>query len=122
MKKIVLFIIAVMFLANTVAVSAWAKPCMNNTAMETSQSMEKATNDNMPCHGEEESKEANQNPDKHCEGICLCLHASISQTPIVDSGVEYNLPIASKSTVGFSNDVMVSRTPIPPRRPPKLNA
>jgi hypothetical protein len=41
MKKLALFIFAFMFLANTLVVSAWAKPCMMDSPTQMSQDMDR---------------------------------------------------------------------------------
>jgi hypothetical protein len=110
MKRFILMFVAIMFFANTYAVSAWAKPCVNNAAPSISQGMS-----NMPCHdgGEQE------NTAKHCDGLCLCAHAAISQTPILSDNLDLYVPISSTERLGAHNEPLTSMAATPPRRPPK---
>ena len=115
MKKLGLFILAVMFLTNTVVVSAWAKPCLMNNPVEMSQNMDAPVPGDMPCHDNQ-----NEQKNTYCEGFCLCVHASISQIPIMNSSESLNVPIAFSNRIAADNETMASRTSSPPRRPPKL--
>lgn len=117
MKKLALFIFAVMFLANTVVVSAWAKPCLMNSPAEMSQDMDTSMSSDMPCHDNQ-----NEQKTKHCDGICLCAHASISQTPIINQSESLNAPVSSSDYLTGNNETVNSRATAPPRRPPKFNS
>ena len=89
MKRFSIVLLMTMFLANTTIVSAWAKPCMMNDTISNGEMTEISSNSDMgdipPCH--EENKLEIQNPQQsdtnHCEGVCLCLHVSITQTPVL---------------------------------------
>ena len=118
MKKLAVFTLMVMFLANTVVVSAWAKPCMNSGSVEMTQEMSANMDSDMPCHDEKPQNEK-KNQNKHCDGICLCLHASLSQTPITNDFDALALPDISKQQIAISQDALASRTTLPLRRPPK---
>ncbi len=118
MERFTLMFIAIMFLANTFAVSAWAKPCINmdiNMASSTQQVMDMS---NIPCHEDKEEK----SPTKHCDGVCLCLHASIHQTPILNDNSAINAPIINAARLFNKTDNPASMATAPPRRPPKTNS
>lgn len=89
------FLIAV-FLANTVIVSAWAKPCLNGGAMDApvqSQSMMDHDNmdmSNMPCEDMQQNQD--QNNTQHCDGVCLCLHVSTHQSPTLNNPLSLSMP------------------------------
>ena len=85
MKKLSIVLLIAMFLANTVVVSAWAKPCMMNDMEMTEMSQNSDMGNMPPCHEENKSEKLDpQNSDtNHCEGICLCLHVSLTQTPVL---------------------------------------
>ena len=68
----------------------------------------------MPCHGTQDEQQ-----NTHCGGICLCLHVSVSQTPILDDKA-LTMPVSSSRSLVIENEVMASRATTPPRRPPKL--
>lgn len=85
MKRFSIVFLMVMFLANTVVVSAWAKPCMMNETEMTEMSSNSDMGDMPPCH--EENKSEKQDPNNHCDGVCLCLHVSITQTPVLSDFV-----------------------------------
>lgn len=110
MRRFAVLFLAIAFLANTITVAAWAKPCM--TSGDVSMT---TTSSEMPCHEKKEQKP----PNKHCEGICLCFHVSISQTPILGSDIAYIKQgrIAEKFVISNENKASLAVTP--PRRPPK---
>ena len=112
MNRFILMFVAVMFLANTFTVSAWAKPCINMDMASSSQTM--AMGD-MPCHEDSEQK----SPAKHCDGLCLCLHVAMSQIPIVTYNINLKVPAVSADRVISENDQITTQATAPPRRPPK---
>ena len=125
MKHFVLIFTALMFLANTVTVAAWAKPCASNMGAVSVQPMgDVAAGDDMPCH---DQAEKNTGPDrkhndtaKHCDGLCLCVHASIHQTPVMLDDSLWNFPLVVPEKITVSNETVLSWASYPPRRPPKL--
>ena len=117
MKKLFVFILMVTFLANTIVVSAWAKPCMKSSSMAMAQDMRANMDADMPCHDEEQ-----QSQTQHCDGLCLCLHVVMAQTVILND-VDVLEPLdISEVQFTISQDALVSRQTAPPRRPPKFNA
>jgi len=102
-----------MFLANTFAVSAWAKPCVNMDMSSPSQQM--VDSSDMPCHEGNEQK----TPTKHCDGVCLCLHVSINQIPILNDSSDLDVPIIQTDKLINKSDRVASMATAPPRRPPK---
>ena len=116
MKKSALFIFMVAFFANTMVVTAWAKPCVQAANMEQSHSTQMSMSDDMPCHGEQKQKDNNQ----HCDGLCLCMHVSINQTPILNEDAALDFPVASSNSLLTNSETIASRTISPPRRPPKF--
>lgn len=118
MKNLAVFIFMVMFLANTIVVSAWAKPCMMGSDIQMSQDMDTSMDADMPCHDKEQKNQ--NNPNKHCDGVCLCMHVSINQTPIINDIDALAFPAASKQNIVISQDNLKSRSTLPARRPPKF--
>lgn len=118
MKRIILMFIAVMFLANTMTVSAWSKPCMNMNAPSSSAKVVQM--EDMPCH-EDMKKEQNeqQSPTKHCDGLCLCFHVSINQTPVLNDTTSLDTPLNKSERLTTKNERVASMATAPPRRPPK---
>lgn len=80
MKNIVLYVVSLVFIANTLIASAGMMPCMQPLANNVIQSDMLAESD-MPCH--EEQKNDNK---EHCKDACFCLIYSASQTPYFESG------------------------------------
>lgn len=114
------FLIAV-FLANTVIVSAWAKPCLNGGSMNTpAQSM---TNHgdmdmaNMPC--EDMQQNQSQNDTQHCDGICLCLHVSIHQSPTLNNPSPFSTPALVSLKHNFIDDQFAGISTSIFKRPPR---
>lgn len=126
MKHFILMFVAVMFLANTVALSAWAKPCINIGMSSSSQHM--ANMDEMPCHentNEDINKDTNnqQKPaTQHCDGLCLCFHVSINQTPVLSDMVNIDMPHTQKDRLLDQVKRFASMATAPPSPPPKRNA
>lgn len=122
MKQVILIFTAIMFLTNTFAVSAWAGPCMNAETL-VYPANQTSVNSDIPCHSEIENHQNKQTKKtKHCDGICLCFHASANQIPILnDISISNKLPKQSEQII-IQNDNIVSMEATPPRRPPKLNS
>jgi hypothetical protein len=130
MKCFVLILTAIMFLANTFIVSAWAKPCINmNTPSSTAQSME-MDESAAPCPmmskahntldtAQQDQRQDHDIPHKHCEGMCLCLHASIQQMPITVQFHEWNIVIDQSDYILARSQLYVSQSIAPPYEPPK---
>jgi hypothetical protein len=117
MKQFSIVLLMTMFLANTVVVSAWAKPCMMND-MEMTEMSRKADMGEMPCH--EENKSEKQDPNNHCEGVCLCLHVSLTQTPVLsDLNAVPDVYLGSETYTLLRED-MASFETSPSNPPPKF--
>jgi hypothetical protein len=120
-KRFSIVFLMVMFLANTTLVSAWAKPCMMNddTAM-SEMSSSSDMGDTPPCH--EENKSEKQAPLKHCEGICLCLHVSLTQTPLLTDFITVPDIHLGTDTYTSITENMTSRDYSPSNPPPIFNS
>jgi len=112
------FLIAI-FLANTVIVSAWAKPCLNANPSSMSQMSGDMNHDmsNMPC--EKMQQNENQSDTQHCDGVCFCMHMSSTQTPIIGASSQFQIPFALKLSHDFTNEAIASLSYSPDKRPPK---
>lgn len=110
MKKVFFFILSIIFVANTIAQVAWAKPCpnSNNTHLEIS------VEDDMDCHKKKQEKNT-----KHCEGICLCDHIQNSQTPFLEKPYNLKKLQTVSQKILSTNETGKSRHPSPQRRPPR---
>lgn len=112
MKKIVLYIISMTFIANTLVVSASVKLCVQDN-MDTPQ-IEMSSDSEMPCHNEEKS-----DPQDHCKDACFCPQFAANQLPIIDSGI---MNFSATSHKQFSNleALLISRFLAPIYKPPIL--
>jgi hypothetical protein len=116
------FLIAV-FLANTVIVSAWAKPCMDSGSMDISKHSEMlmAHDDmsisNMPCEDMKQNQE--QNDTQHCDGVCLCLHVSTHQSPILSDQASPSLSTLTSMKHDFIDDRFEDISTSSLKRPPR---
>ena len=119
MKKFSIVLLMTMFLANTTIVSAWAKSCdINNSEMSEMDSH--PTVDVEPC--DINKKSDMQNPIDCCDGLCLCIHSSVSQTVLpLDSAVFPDLALLAGS-YNLSNERMRSLNHSPASPPPKFNS
>lgn len=115
MKRFILMFTAIMFLANAFAVSAWAKPCVNMN--EPSSMVQTMDMGEMPCH---EKQGEQKSPTKHCDGVCLCFHASINQTPVLNNQTSLDMPLGQSERLASKNEHVASMVTAPPRRPPKF--
>lgn len=102
----------VMFIAHSFAVSAWAQPCFNMVKIDQEQTTDTAK---MLCHDRDEQK----SPIQHCDGICLCFHASLHQTPLLSGSKSCAAPMFATLRLAHENEHLVSIAMMPPRRPPK---
>ena len=117
MRRSVLIVTMFLFLAGTFSATAWAGSCVNmdkSHDAQMSQSMDMHSKD-MPCKSQNKQ---GQTP-KHCDGICLCLHISINQTPVLNdnSGVLYFKAATDYAFETAKNIVSLSTSP--PSPPPK---
>lgn len=115
MKKLAIVIFTFLFLANTVVVSAWAKPCLMNGEQPAMEQMNSQNMDDMPCH-EEQDQQQNHS---HCDGICLCVHVSTSSNFLSNPAGALYPPVVKSMRVMPRDDVMASKHYSPPHRPPK---
>lgn len=124
MKRFSIVLLMTMFLANTTVVSAWAKQCMMNDTEMTEMSQKSDMGDMPPCH--EENKSEKQDPQQsginHCEGVCLCLHVSITQTPVLSDLNAVPDVYLSAETYTLSKEDMTSYEGSPSNPPPKFNS
>jgi len=121
MKFYIALFVAIMFFANSLAVSAWAKPCDNMGEMKPAvQKIQSGPE--MPCHESKEQPAKEQNsksPLKHCHGICLCLHAALNQTPVLNTLEAFKVPIGKAERMSIHHENASSLPQLPPLRPPK---
>lgn len=120
MKRFSIVFLMVMFLANTVVVSAWAKPCMMNDTEMTEMSQKFDMGDMPPCHEENKSEkqDSQQSNTNHCEGVCLCLHVSITQTPVLSDFVTVPDIALGAETYNPHNESVPSQDYSPSNPPP----
>ena len=120
MKRFSIVFLMVMFLANAVVVSAWAKPCMMNDTEMSVISSNSDMGDMPPCH--EENKSEKQDPLNHCEGVCLCLHVSLTQTPVLTGLITAPDVHLSADVYNLSDESTPSRDYSPSNPPPIFNS
>lgn len=108
MRHFLFILTLTVFLANTLFVSAWANPCVDLQNTSVSIAMP-----DVPCHNESQS-----DTQDHCDGLCLCLHISMSQIFVEHYQNIAIVPAAKPVTWELSNIYMTSRHPIPPYHPP----
>jgi hypothetical protein len=114
------FLIAI-FLANTVIVSAWAKPCLSGGAMNTSteqpESMMEHSGMDMPC--EDMQQNDDQDDTQHCDGVCLCLHVSTHQSPTLNNPLSLLMPARVSTKHGFIDEQFAGISTATFKRPPR---
>lgn len=123
MKKMTVLTLLFVFIANTFVLSAWAKPCMHDVTVEETQEVTKSMTYDMPCHEHSvDNKEKPESQNTHCDSVCLCLHISLHQTPILGYINPLDFSVNSKQQIIISPDNLTSRSILPPRRPPKTKS
>lgn len=105
-----LFIVA--FSMNALAVTAWAKPCVFNDQQAVNSFSD------MPCH--EEMETTSQEDMNYCEGVCLCLHVLLHQTPVLSHIAFLPYQYQKSEKINITEERAASLKYSPPRRPPKL--
>ena len=115
MKHFVLIFTAIILIANTLVVSAWAKPCVG--MIDAPQTAEKVMMmDGEPCHDDNRNEKSSN---KHCDGVCLCFHVSINQTPTLANNANISMPLKSRDIPNRYNEQISSYASAPPSPPPK---
>lgn len=132
MKRFIFLCLMLVIVLNSFAVSAWAASCPQSEeshASHTEMEMVNGADIDMPCpmmddgkSGQDDVAKADQSPFQHCEGVCLCLHASLSQNvmPASDPAV---FDIYASELINPKDDrTLVSLNHLPPRKPPKFSS
>lgn len=117
MKNFALCIVAFMFLANTITVSAWATPCMQNVSLAASQGMQDSMDEAMPCHENQQ-----QSPITHCDGLCLCVHVMTSQAQAFRNEGGVIIPVFQAERHVLTQDNVLTRTIKPLFKPPIISS
>jgi hypothetical protein len=75
-----------------------------------------------PCPAHAQEDPGDQTPQKHCQGLCLCLHVSLSPTLILAPQAGVFIPSWTKIEWDFSHDRMTSVMPDLLQRPPQITS
>lgn len=129
MKKHTVLLFLLLFTMNAVISSAWVIPCFKTVQTSIQTQLVVTGKNDMPCHqmtmdvNESEpmptSKSESHALHTHCDGLCLCAHATVSPT-IHLSGMVWALPV-TRSHFSIPQDDAVASLSMPPhKRPPKL--
>lgn len=116
MRKLLVFAILSLFMANTVIVSAWAQVCMHP---DTSLNPTERSHNVPPCHQTNDTQQQSEDENQHCEGLCLCSHVSTSPSLFIKSTEAVRLPNSTKIVSFADQDRLESVSQTPPKRPPK---
>jgi hypothetical protein len=119
MKKFSIVLLVTMFLVNTTVVSAWAKPCMMND-IKTIEMDSHSTINAEPC--DMSNKSEKQNLADCCDGFCLCLHTSVSQTILPINSANFPDLALLADSYNQSDERISSLNHSPPSPPPKFNS
>lgn len=117
MKRFIPMFVVLMFLSNTIIVSAWAKPCLS---MDTAPSHHAAQMDDAPCHRDTNNEQ--KNPNQHCDGVCLCFYVSTYQTPVLNDVGRFNFTDIQRDHLFYQSERVTSTASTPPSPPPKQNS
>ena len=118
MKKLFIFALTVMLLANTTVVSAWAKQCPHNTDTPSMSGGMNAQDGFPPCH-QKDDKKRSDNKNQSCEELCLFAQVSNSLGLLTRTNDGIYLPVIIKQRFVIINDTLASISQIPRKRPPK---
>ena len=118
MKKLFIFALTVMLLANTTIVSAWAKPCPHNMDTPSMSGGMNVQDGLSPCH-QKDDKKRSDNKNQSCEELCLFAQVSNSLGLLTRTNDGIYLPVIIKQPFVIVNDTLASISQIPRKRPPK---
>ena len=120
MRKVLVFVLMFMFLANTAIVSAWAKLCMHDVSASVSDTEIASQNGTPPCHQTENTKQSG-NQNQHCVGLCLCAPISNNMSILMKNGDVDGiwLPVTIKKLFVIDEDTLTSVSQMPAKHPPK---
>jgi len=111
MRKIVLYLISFVFVANTIVVSAAMKPCMQDSTYDSVQS-ELLLVSEEHCQSQE-----SQQQEKHCFDTCFCPAYSANHTPIFESD-RFNALTFKDARIIELTAFLISNLTSPLYRPP----
>lgn len=114
MKHFVFILAVFAFLASSFASVAMANNCMNSSAPVNMHS-EMDHSSKEPCH---DIKKSDENAEKHCDGLCLCAHLSITQTSIVMNTQNLLIFAPNSEKLALNNERVLSLNRAPPLKPP----
>lgn len=131
MKNFIFIITILMFTVNGFAVAAMAGNCMQSPLKTITQdkiaqkpchqmSMDENTPYSSHSSAHDSKQDKQNNNSKYCEGICLCLHASISSGYTLPDKTPMYFGVSSFSHVWLTDTALNSATLSPPLQPPKL--
>ena len=118
MKKLFIFALTVMLLANTTVVSAWAKQCPHNTDTPSMSGGVNAQDGLSPCH-QKDDKKRSDSKNQSCEELCLFAQVSNSLGLLTRTNDGIYLPVIIKQPFIIVNDTLASISQTPRKRPPK---
>lgn len=109
MKKVMLFVLVLVFAVNTVSLAAYASVCVRMTVEKTQEMA------SMPdCH-----KKVQENQTKgHCKGICFCQHVQANQNIVPFDPVTINHIFERQIHWPFEQKFSSSLHTMPLLRPP----
>ena len=113
MKRIILFITAIMFLSSTVTSVALADTCSKNK--EPSEISKMMDMEDMPCH---EAGKTDKENKEHCDGDCYCFHTAFNKVPNISKEVSLPLYEVKSSELHFINEIIKTRALEALFRPP----
>ena len=119
MRKIFIFACMVLFIANTTLVSAWVKPCMQDTTISALNTNMAPQHDEPPCHQIENIK-SSKHDNQSCDRLCLCDHVSNNPLVLLKKSQGIALLVTSKQPFVVGHDALASVNQPPPKRPPKI--
>ena len=118
MKRLFIFALTVMLLANTTIVSAWAQPCPHHMDAPSMSGGMNAQDGFPPCH-QKDDKKRSDNKNQSCEELCLFAQVSNSLGLLTRTNDGIYLPVIIKKTFVIVNGTLASISQIPRKRPPK---
>ena len=118
MKKLFIFALTVMLLANTTIVSAWDETCPHHMDAPSMSGGMNAQDGLSPCH-QKDDKKRSDNKNQSCEELCLFSQASNSLDLLTRTNDGIYLPVIIKKTFVIVNGTLASISQIPRKRPPK---
>ena len=130
MNRLIAITVSFLLIANTAFALAWSDPCQAVVDAESNVEGTKIvaveaalkTAEQPPCHQAEAEDPLTTEIEHHCEQLCLCPSFNFHQTSMLLSLSDPLVRVDQSSAFPVVFNELLSATPTPPFRPPRINS